>query len=175
MAINKLTKTGYGQIELNKASWKNTGRIEAQCALATGLDTLENGTLVYVNKQAGTVALTGTGILGINYSAEKTYGPTEGRAQDFVVKRGEFLPRIGYPMVGDIITTNTVCYDTTDYTNEAAFITALGGTTAVYFTRHTDGYWLADTTAATTGIGGIGTLSTMPDGQTAVKIQITLV
>ena len=43
MAIKKLTKKGYGQIELNQVAWRRDGRIEAQCRLANKDDIAENG------------------------------------------------------------------------------------------------------------------------------------
>ena len=33
MAINRLAKNGYGQLELNQVAFRRDGRIEAQCAL----------------------------------------------------------------------------------------------------------------------------------------------
>ena len=52
MAINRLAKNGYGQLELNQVAFRRDGRIEAQCALdATAFASVpaENGMVLCVD------------------------------------------------------------------------------------------------------------------------------
>lgn len=38
----------------------------------------------------------------------------------------DFLPRVGYLAVGDKFTENCICYDDAEFSNDAAFVSALG-------------------------------------------------
>ena len=50
MAINRLKIDGYGQIELNKAPFRRSGRIEAQCKIDESLDFVENGMVLFIDR-----------------------------------------------------------------------------------------------------------------------------
>ena len=148
MAINKLTKNGYGQLELNQVAFRRDGRIEAQCALnATDFASApaENGMILCVDNVTRTVKLpTSANIakypLALNYTAEHMYDTIKNGLKDFKLGIADgFYPRLGYLDVGDKFTTNTVCYDTSDFANDAALKTGAGS---------------------------------MPDGQFAVKLQV---
>lgn len=189
MAVNKLSKNGYGQIELNQVAWRRDGRVEAQCALdstefpADGSVVAENGMLFAIDNvtrtlKKATTALATTNIIGINYSSEHLYDERTPGLKDFALTGGEdFLPRLGLPAVGDKFTTNTVCYNTTNFTNEEALIDALEGiaTTKLYAGIASDnsGYWEIVKTAPSAGPSAeVIEYTTMPDGQIAVKLQI---
>ena len=187
MAINKLTKNGYGQLELNQVAFRRDGRIEAQCALnATDFASTpaENGMILCVDNVTRTIKLpTSANIakypLALNYTAEHMYDTIKNGLKDFKLEIADgFYPRLGYLDVGDKFTTNTVCYDTSDFANEAALKTAIAalGTTPLYAVPYQDGYWqIVDTQpqsglycALVTGTGA----GSMPDGQFAVKLQV---
>lgn len=186
MAITKLAKDGYGQIELNQVAWRRDGRIEAQCKLdttefpANGSAVAENGMLFAIDRvnrklNKATAALAATQVIGINYSAEHLYDERKQGLKDFFLTSNDFLPRLGYPAVGDKFTTNTVCYDTEAYANLAAVKTALTGGTKVYAGIATDGsgYWQLVATAPAAGpVAQVVEVTTMPDGQDAVMLQI---
>lgn len=185
MAINRLTKVGYGQLELNNVAFRRDGRIEAQCALnATDFASApaENGMILCVDDASRTIKLpTSANIakypLALHYSAEHLYESRLG-LKDFKLTPNDFYPRLGYLDIGDKFITNTICYDTSVYATEAALKTALEGvaTTAVYAVPYEDGYWKIVASKAASGlccavITGPGAGS-MPDGQYGVKLQV---
>lgn len=187
MAINKITKSGYGQIELNQVAWRRDGRIEAQCALDTtdfndSDKKAENGMLLAVDNVSrklfkATSALEAILPIGVHYSSEHIYDERTPGLKNFAVGTGDILPRVGYPAVGDKFTTNAIAYDTTEFANQAALETALGdlATTPVYGIIAADGsgYIQATLVAPTSGLGfNIIEKTTMPDGQLAVKVQV---
>lgn len=191
MAINRLAKNGYGQLELNQVAFRRDGRIEAQCALdATAFASApaENGMILCVDNVSRTIKLpTSANIakypLALNYSAEHLYDNQKLGLKDFKLELTDgFYPRLGYLAVGDKFTTNTICYDTSDFANDAAVETAYAaiGTTPLYAVPYQDGYWqLIDDLTGVSGlycavVTGTGAGS-MPDGQYAIKLQVMAV
>ena len=186
MAIVKLAKDGYGQVELNNAAFRRDGRIEAQCKLDTtefpadGSAVAENGMLFAVNRvtrtlKKATAALAATQLIGLNYSAEHLYEAAHRGLKDFALTSKDFLPRLGYLAAGDKFTTNTVCYDSATYADLDAVATALSNGTMIYAGIATDGsgYWQMVGSKPSAGpVGQIIEVTTMPDGQPAVKIQV---
>lgn len=188
MAITRLTKKGYGQLELNQVAFRRDGRIEAQCALdATAFASApaENGMILCVDNVSRTIKMpTAANValypLALNYTAEHMYSTEANGLKDFKLTPADgFYPRLGYLAVGDKFTTNTICYDTTDFATEEALITAIGNltTTPLYAVPYVDGYWqIIDDLTGVTGlycalVTGTGAGS-MPDGQYAVKLQV---
>lgn len=187
MAINKITKNGYGQIELNQVAWRRDGRIEAQCALDTtdfndSDKKAENGMLLAIDNVSrkiykATAALDGVLPIGVHYSSEHMYDERTPGLKDFAVGTTDILPRVGYPAVGDKFTTNAIAYDTTDYVDDAALETALAdlATTPIYGIIATDGSGFIQASAAIPASGLVFRFiekTTMPDGQLAVKVQV---
>jgi len=158
-----LNGTGYGQVEPNRCSFLHDGNIESQCKAT---EDLENGWVVKVDKVAGTVGTADsfTGLVGLNYTAERIYERATG-LKNFKVKAGEY-PRVGYLKTGDVFTTNA--YTTT--LTEGAIVTAITSTDGLYALAN----GTLSTTAATDGdfVLQVVELTTMPDGQPAVKIQV---
>lgn len=184
MAIVKLAKDGYGQLELNQVAFRRDGRIEAQCALDKddfAEVPAENGMLLAVNNVARTVAFPEDGgnfPIALHYSTEHIYDERTPGLKNWALKRGSFLPRLGYLAVGDKFTTNTVCYDDGDFANEDALVEALAkdAMTAapVYGGVCVDnGYIKVSKTAPTEGPVLMAILkTTMPDGQLGIKFQV---
>lgn len=187
MAINRLTKNGYGQLELNQVAFRRDGRIEAQCALdATAFASApaENGMILCVDDATRTIKLPTSGNiakypLALNYSAEHLYDERATGLKNFKLGKDDgFYPRLGYLDIGDKFITNTICYDTATYATETALKTAVEGvaTTPVYAVPYEDGYWKIVASKAGSGlccavITGPGAFS-MPDGQYGVKLQV---
>lgn len=190
MAMKKLTKKGYGQIELNQVAWRRDGRIEAQCRLddvqfpadATDIgEVAENGMLFAIDNvtrtlKKATLELAKTEMIGINYSTEHLYSERKQGYKDFFLTGGEnFLPRLGYLAAGDKFTLNTACYDDSTFTNEAAIAEAVNGETPVFAGIASDGsgYWEIAKIAPTAGpVARVIAFTDMPDGQPAVKLQV---
>lgn len=114
MALVKLAKEGYGQLELNFAAFRRNGAIEAQCKMAEGIEYLENGMLLAVDRKTRTVGYpTGAEgeVIALNYTTEHMYDEREKGLKHFKLDKNTFLPRLGYIGTPDKFTTNTVCYD----------------------------------------------------------------
>lgn len=183
MAIKRLTIDGYGQVELNNFSAPRAGRIEAQCApSATAFSSLklENGMLLAVNKTKGEVVIPSDASLpiGLVYSAEHVYDERKVGLKDFYygVDNGNFLPRIGYLAVGDLWTENCISYDTSEFSDNAACLSALKAykTTPLYGGISTDGAVLVSASAPVVGpkLLVVNGDTTMPDGTVGVKFQV---
>lgn len=199
MALQKITKKGYGQIELNQVAFRRDGRIEAQCKLDAnsfaanqeekdgGKVYAENGMILAIDNITRTVKLpTGSDDLyGINYSTEHMYDERANALKDFYLKRGEFLPRLGYLAIGDKFTTNTIAYDDTEFaavtttgsekTAEQVFQEGVAdlSTTNLYGKPCANGYIQVTATKPTAGLAlKVIKSTTMPDGQFALKFQV---
>lgn len=190
MAIVKMTKKGYGQIELNQVAWRRDGRIEAQChldaeqfpadAIAVG-SVAENGMLFAINNvnrslKKATLELAASEMIGINYSSEHLYDERKQSLRDFYLTGGEnFLPRLGYLAAGDKFTLNAVCYDDEVFADEDAIVEALNGGSALYAGIASDGsgYWEIGMDAPAAGpVARVIAYTDMPDGQPGIKLQV---
>lgn len=162
-----IEKEGYAQLELNNAAFRRSGRIEAQCKIADGIEYLENGMLLAVNnakRQVEFVSSTNKHLpVALHYSAEHMYDNRANALKDFKLDPDSFLPRLGYLGAGDKYTTNCVDYD-------GDLWTAIDGEDVLYAHAGADGYHLVNTTAEGAIALVIGA-TTMPDGQKAVKFQ----
>lgn len=181
MALQRLTISGYGQIELNQVTFPRTGRIEAQCALSTAdfstTTVCENGMLLWIDSVNSKIKkpTAATQSMGIVYSTEHMYNERANALKDFYAVPGEYLPRLGYLTLGEKFTTNTVSYDDSDYSTETLFLTALAGvaTTALYGQWCTAGTIEVVNTAPTVGPKfEVVKKTTMPDGTVGVKFRV---
>ena len=169
MALKKLEKNGYGQLELNFAAFRRNGAIEAQCKLAEGIEYVENGMLLAVDRKNRTVGYpTGDAgeVIALNYTTEHMYDERTKGLKDFKLDNGTVCPRLGYIGVSDKFTTNTVCYDdgtTGEPKTPADYKYGKPCTTEGF-----KGYIELTTTAEGACLEVLG-VTTMPDGQTAVK------
>lgn len=175
MALTRLTIRGYGQIELNQAPFRRSGRVEAQCKMEEGIDYLENGMLLAVNRQKRTVGYpTGAEdeVIALNYTAEHLYDERYQALKDFRLEKDTFLPRLGYVGLGDKWTTNCIAYDSDEYTAESDLLDAIEqvadaplygvpceiGAIKITATKPTSGFYCE-----------VVKRTTMPDGQFAVQ------
>lgn len=164
MALTKLAKNGYGQLELNFAAFRRYGAIEAKCKMAEGIDYLENGMLLAVDRKNNTVGYpTGAEgeVIALNYTAEHMYDERFQALKDFKLDKNTFCPRLGYIGVADKFTTNTVVYN-----DEADIATYKYGKPCV-----TEGYkgYIELTNDREGAYVEVLEITTMPDGQKAVK------
>lgn len=184
MALTRLIIDGYGQLELNNAPFRRDGRVEAQCALkeadfGKNVDAVaENGMLLAidrVNREVKLPAADEALPIAINYSAEHMYDERANALKDFFLKTGDFYPRLGYLSVGDLFTTNCICFDDTEFKDDDAFIAATEAikTTALYGGISESGAIKVSATAPTVGpVLRVVEKTTMPDGQFAVKFHV---
>lgn len=162
MALVKLAKNGYGQLELNFAAFRRYGAIEAKCRMADGIEYLENGMLLAVDRKNNIVGFPGEveGPIALNYTAEHMYDERYQALKDFKLDKNTFLPRLGYIGVADKFTTNTVCYDDAAELNTYKYgkpcTTDFPG--YIELTNEREGAYVE-----------VLEITTMPDGQMAVK------
>lgn len=159
---NELTRDGYGQVEPNHLSAQRTGQIYAQLPAAAAITVLENGMFAKYDYEAGEVNFTGDGEWMLVFNEVKLYSARE-TLKDFALKKtdavdGEIVPRLFKTNVGDIYTTNCV--------DPKAAVAVVG-------TQLTPGAagLLVVKTNETENIWNVVALTTMPDGQDAVKLQ----
>lgn len=180
MALKRFEIDGYGQIELNNVAWRRDGRIEAQCKLdAEDFKDIpaENGMLLAVDKANGVIkfAVDDTLPIAVHYSSEHMYDERTPGLKNFALPRGTFLPRMGYPAVGDLWTSNTLCYDDGEFTDDDALKAALEkiNETPVYGGISNIGAVKLSKTAPSVGpVIKVVKYYTMPNGTPGVKLQV---
>ena len=189
MALKRFTIDGYGQIELNQCAFRRDGRIEAQCALydkefaknqaeyVGGKIYAENGMILAIDNINRVVRLPGAEAadlpLAINYSTEHLYDESHKGLKDFYLPAGTFYPRLGYLARGDKFTTNCLCYESTEFTDDEALIQALGNIKAVkIYGKHSALGAIQLTKNKADAEMLVVKYYTMPDGQPGVKFQV---
>jgi hypothetical protein len=172
MAIKKLASQ-FGVVELNKVAAVRTGEIEVQYELDAAVTQAENGMLLVADHVAKKVkkATGATDAVYLHASVEKDY---EGKGRKhFVVKQGEFLPRLLKLNVGDRFETNAVEYDDAVYATYAALVAAVNATT-VYGVPNASGYIRIVATPAGTEVVQLKVVEgvTLPNGEQGLKFQV---
>ena len=174
MALVKLEKDGYGQLELNQVAFRRSGRIEAQCKIADGIEYIENGMLLAVDNVERVVKYAEDDSLPIalNYTTEHMYDERTKGLKHFRLNAGEHLPRMGYQGAGDKYTTNCLAYDDTEFANDEALEEAVKNvkTERLYAKACANGAHQI-TKKAEGAVCLVLAATTMPDGQFAVKFQ----
>lgn len=178
MAFTRLAIDGNGQIELNNVAFRRDGRIEAQCKLSVAA---ENGMILAVDTAKREVRLPKAEgedcPLAVVYTSEHLYSDREDGLKNFINKEGSY-PRMGYPAIHDIWTTNTIGYDSSEFASNDAVVAAIknAGKTALYGKVGAEGVVTLTATKPTSGLcfkvaTGMGAGS-MPDGQVGVKLEV---
>jgi hypothetical protein len=186
MALKRFVCDGFGQLELNQVAFRRDGRIEAQCALSP-VDfaevPAENGMLLAVDNINRVIKYPVSGEkfpVALNYTTEHMYDERAKALKNFNLARNSFLPRLGYLSVGDKFTTNCLCYDDAEFTDDAALEAAYNPEALkkapLYGGVSTMGAIKVSKTAPTEGPVLMAVLGTgagsMPDGQFGMKFQV---
>jgi hypothetical protein len=173
MALKKLEIKGYGQLEINQAPFRRSGKVEAQCKIDSAIPYIENGMLLAVDRKTRTIKMpTGAAdeVIGLNYTTEyPMYDEREKALKDWKLDNGTFLPRIGFVGIGDKWTTNAIAYDTDEFATEAALKEAIKGSTKLYGVPCELGYHKITATKGEGFAVEVIKPDTMPDGQFAVQ------
>ena len=167
MALTKLAKRGYGQLELNFAAFRRSGDIEAKCRIHKDIPFIENGMLLAVDRANYTVGYpTGAEgeVIALNYTTEHMYDERRKALKDFKLDNGTFLPRLGYIGRPDKFTTNTVCYEGDENTDLTTF---KYGRPCIE--EGFEGYIELVAAKDSRCVVEVMEITTMPDGQKAVK------
>lgn len=174
MALQRYKIEGYGQLELNAVAFRRSGRIEAQCKIADGIEYIENGMLLAVDNVERVVKYAEDNSLPIalNYTTEHMYDERAKGLKHFRLNAGEHLPRMGYQGAGDKYTTNCLAYDTEEFANDEALENAVKDVknTRLYAKACANGAHQI-TKEADGALCLVLAATTMPDGQFAVKFQ----
>ena len=98
-------------VELNKVASRKTGEIEAQCKLAEGIESLQNGQIVYIDAATDTIVLEKTescvDAKYLHFSNPRRYEDGKTGMENFIYTRSEkYLPRLYKLTAGDIFTTD---------------------------------------------------------------------
>lgn len=188
-----MKRVGYGQVEPNHLSAQRTGQIYAQLPAKNDINLLENGQFVKYNYADGVVDFEGEGEWMLVYNEVKLYdAPWRESYKDFAMIKdnytpgsdsithdglgpfkGQMTPRLFKTNIGDIFTTN--CLEKANTSGKAEVtLTDLTVGDVVAPTK-TNGYLKKSDSGATTDDTvmkwQVVKLTTMPDGQAAVKLM----
>lgn len=188
-----MKRVGYGQVEPNHLSAQRTGQIYAQLPADNSINVLENGQFVKYNYKDGKVDFTGEGEWMLVYNEVKLYdAPWRESYKDFAMIKdnytpgsdsithdglgpfkGQMVPRLFKTNIGDIFTTN--CLEKANTSGKAEIdLTDLAVGDVVAPTK-TNGYLKKNDSGVTTDDTvmkwQVVKLTTMPDGQAAVKLM----
>lgn len=164
-----LAKNGYGQVEPNHLSAQRTGKIYAQLPADAATTVLENGSFVKYNQVAGKVDEAGLGAWRMVFNEIKLYDKARQSTKDFALLKANMVDGVMTPRVftiesGDIFTTNLVNVTTTAAAAVGKYLVPTGTT---------EGYAVLTekvTPAATDEVYLATKVTTMPDGQIALKV-----
>ena len=167
-----ITRKGFGQVEPNHLSAQRTGQIYAQLIADSSLNIIENGMFLKYDYENRKAALTGDGEWLLVYNEEKLYDPRRQAHKDFAMIKTDYVdkemvPRLFKTNVGDIFTTNCLEPNTSDSAVTAGVSVSVGNK----LTPGSNGYLAVAGQGATGPIFKVVALTTMPDGQDAVKVQ----
>jgi len=164
-----IAKTGYGQIEPNHLSAQRNGKIYGQLPALAGTAKLENASFVKYDLAAGFVNEAGAGKWKMVFNEIKLYDNKRQSVKDFAQLKvnyndGVITPRVITVDEGDIFTTNLVDVLTTAAAAVGEILVPTGTT---------DGYAVLKETASPAETDEqylVVKLTTMPDGQEALKV-----
>lgn len=188
-----MKRIGYGQVEPNHLSAQRTGQIYAQLPAKNDINLLENGQFVKYNYADGVVDFEGEGEWMLVLNEVKLYdAPWRESYKDFAMIKdnytpgsdtithdglgpfkGQMTPRLFKTNIGDIFTTNCLEKANTSGKAEVTLTDLVVGD--VVAPNKTTGYLTKGDSGATTDDTvmkwQVVKLTTMPDGQAAVKLM----
>lgn len=188
-----MKRVGFGQVEGNHLSAQRTGQIYAQLPAKNDINLLENGQFVKYNYADGVVDFEGEGEWMLVYNEVKLYdAPWRESYKDFAMIKdnytpgsdsithdglgpfkGQMVPRLFKTNIGDIFTTNCLEKANTSGKAEVTLTDLVVGD--VVAPTKTNGYLKKSDSGATTDDTvmkwQVVKLTTMPDGQAAVKLM----
>lgn len=188
-----MKRIGHGQVEPNHLSAQRTGQIYAQLPAKSDINLLENGQFVKYNYADGVVDFEGEGEWMLVYNEVKLYdAPWRESYKDFAMIKdnytpgsdtithdglgpfkGQMTPRLFKTNIGDIFTTNCLEKANTSGKAEVTMTDLVVGD--VVAPTKTNGYLKKSDSGTTTDDTvmkwQVVKLTTMPDGQAAVKLM----
>jgi hypothetical protein len=164
-ADTKIQLTGHDNfavVEPNHLSAPRSGGVYGQLPADDSITMLEQGTFVKYDYAAGKINFTGEGPWMMVFNEEKLYDERKQMHRDYAMKKSDFYdgvmtPRVFRMYAGDIFTTNNVKADDYDLGD-----VLVPGTSGV-LEKGAKGEGLAVKVVK---------LTTMPDGQPGLKLQV---
>ena len=152
----------YSVVGPNHLSAPRSGCVYVQLPADDSIKILEQGTFVKYDYAAGKVDFTGEGPWMMVFNEEKLYDERKQMHRDYAMKKSDFYdgvmtPRVFRMYAGDIFTTNNVKAD--DYDLGDVLVPGTNGV----LEKGAKGQGLAVKVAK---------LTTMPDGQPGLKLQV---
>lgn len=152
----------HSVVEPNHLSAPRSGGVYGQLPADDSIEMLEQGTFVKYDYAAGKINFTGEGPWMMVFNEEKLYDERKQMHRDYAMKKSDFYdgvmtPRVFRMYAGDIFTTNNVKADNYDL-NEVLVPGEKG-----VLEKGTKGQGLAVKVVK---------LTTMPDGQPGLKLQV---
>lgn len=170
-----LAKVGYGQVEPNRLTGLDTHALFASLPVVNTIAVVEQGMFLKYDQANDEVNLTGAGEWKLAYSEVKIYDRARKGYKDFALLAsnavdGEILPRLVKTQEGDAFTTNLV--DDGAGPGPAVTLVASGIVKGDLLTVDPTTGILTKTAPSATGqmVWQVVKLTTMPDGQEAVKV-----
>lgn len=123
MARKQYTIPAHGVVEHNFLAASATRQIEAQTKVADGIETLENGMILFIDRKNMEVVKTAdVSAPYLMHSTVRYYRAGERGVNHFVfnVNNEEELPRLWKLSEGDKFHTNLISYEDTEFTDDAA-------------------------------------------------------
>lgn len=188
-----MKRVGFGQVEANHLSAQRTGQIYAQLPAKSDINLLENGQFVKYNYADGVVDFEGEGEWMLVLNEVKLYdAPWRESYKDFAMIKdnytpgsdtishdglgpfkGQMVPRLFKTNIGDIFTTNCLEKANTSGKAEVTLTDLVVGD--IVAPTKTNGYLKKSDSGTTTDDTvmkwQVVKLTTMPDGQAAVKLM----
>ena len=154
--------SNHGVVEPNHLSAPRSGGVYGLLPADDSIEILEQGTFVKYDYAAGKVDFTGEGPWMMVFNEEKLYDERKQMHRDYAMKKSDFYdgvmtPRVFRMYAGDIFTTNNVKAD--DYDLGDVLVPGPNGV----LEKGAQGQGLAVKVAK---------LTTMPDGQPGLKLQV---
>lgn len=175
MARKQYTIPAHGVVEHNFLAASATRQIEAQTKVADGIETLENGMILFIDRKNMEIVKEEKSCPYLMHTTVRYYRAGERGANSFVFKvnNEEELPRLWKLNEGDKFHTNLVSYDTDEFNDDAALEEAMKNGQTLY--GYADGEGMIKVTKTENGEAKsefIVTLSTMPDDTKGFFVQV---
>lgn len=175
MARKQYTIPAHGVVEHNFLAAEATRQIEAQTKVAEGIETLENGMVLFIDRKNMEVVLSGDSCPYLMHSTVRYYRAGERGVNHFVfnVNNEEELPRLWKLNEGDKFHTNLVSYEEDEFADDAALEAKMANGATLY--GYPDGKGmikLTETKDESSRSEFIVTLSTMQDDTKGFFVQV---
>ena len=174
MASKKYTIPAYGVVEHNFLASEATRQIEAQTPVKSGITTLENGMILFIDRKANEITFDENSCPYLMHSTVRYYRAGERGVNHFVfnVNNEEELPRLWKLSEGDSFHTNLVTYDDAEFSDDAALETALASSSLYGYTDGAGSLKVTATQDADAKSEFIVSLSTMQDDTKGFSVQV---